>query len=82
MTDQPKLVIPAHAGNQYTAAYRSIATASGILDHPLEPVIGQRFALTRWRMMTAVVEARLSLYLLTLKKSFSSVAASVSPTEE
>ena len=78
MTDQPKLVIPAHAGNQYTAAYRSITTASGILDHPLEPVIGQRFALTRWRMMTAVV----GVYLRTRKNSFSSVAASVSPTAE
>jgi hypothetical protein len=31
--------------------------------------------------MTAVVEARWSFYRLTLKKSFSSVAASVSPTD-
>jgi hypothetical protein len=25
----------------------------GVLDRPLEPVIGQHFALTRWRTMTA-----------------------------
>jgi hypothetical protein len=44
-------------------------TVSGILDHPLS------------RMMTAVSEV-LNLYLLTLKNSFSSTAASVSPTAE
>src|SRR5580700_5629801 len=31
----------------------SIAGVSGILDHPLEPVIGRRVAPTRWRVMTA-----------------------------
>jgi hypothetical protein len=46
--------MPAKEGIQYAAASRFIASVSGILDHPLEPVIGQRFALTRWRMMTAV----------------------------
>jgi hypothetical protein len=29
----------------------SIAGVSGILDHPLEPVIGRRVAPTRWRVM-------------------------------
>jgi hypothetical protein len=24
----------------------------GLVNHPLEPAIGQRFALTRWQMMT------------------------------
>jgi hypothetical protein len=37
---------------QYAAASRSITIASGILDHPLEPVIGRRAAPTRWRVMT------------------------------
>jgi hypothetical protein len=31
----------------------SIAGVSGVLDHPLEPVIGRRVAPTRWRVMTA-----------------------------
>jgi hypothetical protein len=30
----------------------SSINASGILDHPPEPVIGRRFAPTRWRVMT------------------------------
>src|SRR5436190_2933624 len=29
----------------------------GVLDHPLEPVIGRRFAPARWRAMTAECEA-------------------------
>jgi hypothetical protein len=49
-----KAVIPAKAGIQYAAASRFITSVSEILDHPLEPVIGQRLALTRSRMMTAV----------------------------
>ena len=61
---------------------RSEATKQSI--HPLcrevdcfaEHVIGQRFALTRWLAMTACP------YLRTRKNSFSSVAASVSPTAE
>ncbi|TMK11411.1 MAG: hypothetical protein E6G71_01155 [Alphaproteobacteria bacterium] len=40
---------------RYAAASRSITIASGILDHPLEPVIGRRAAPTRWRVMTKSV---------------------------
>ena len=40
-------------GIQYTAATRSITGVSGILDHPLEPVVGLAEGETRWRMMTA-----------------------------
>jgi hypothetical protein len=43
---------PAHAGIQYAAAPVVNGAAGVLLDHPLEPVIGQRSALTRWRMMT------------------------------
>jgi hypothetical protein len=43
-------------GIQYAAAYRSITGVSGILDHPPEPVIGRRYAPTRWRVMTAGFE--------------------------
>jgi hypothetical protein len=31
----------------------------GVLDTPLEPVIGRRYAPTRWRGMTAVVKLEL-----------------------
>src|ERR1700716_2245458 len=34
----------------------SITTALGILDRPLEPVIGRRAAPTRWRTMTAGIQ--------------------------
>jgi hypothetical protein len=33
--------------------FDSITDVSGILDHPLEPVIGLAEGETRWRMMTA-----------------------------
>jgi hypothetical protein len=72
-----QLVTPAKAGIQYAAAYRSITGVSGILGHPLEPVIGLAEGETRWRMTQWWF-----LYLRTLKNSFSSVAASVSPTAE
>jgi hypothetical protein len=42
---------------QYAAASRFHSKVSGILDHPLEPVIGRRVAPTRWRMMTMEGEA-------------------------
>jgi hypothetical protein len=32
---------------------------SGILDHPLEPVIGRRLAPTRWPVMTVGIEIKL-----------------------
>jgi hypothetical protein len=34
---------------QYAAASRFIIGVSGILDHPVEPVIGRPFVPTRWR---------------------------------
>jgi hypothetical protein len=43
---------------QYTAASGFITAASGILDHPPEPVIGRRVAPTRWRAMTGERLAR------------------------
>ena len=53
--------MPAKAGIQYAARPRLIASAVdcerfGILDHPLEPVIGLAKGETRWRMMTAELE--------------------------
>src|SRR5258708_24961081 len=39
---------------QYAAALRPNHGRSGILDHPLEPVIGRRDAPTRWRVTTFV----------------------------
>jgi len=46
---------PANAGIHYAAAshIQFYHNRSGILDHPLEPVIGRRAAPTRWRMMTS-----------------------------
>ena len=41
-----------------------------------EPVVGRRFAPTRWLAMSG----RLASYHRTLKNSFSKLAASVSPT--
>jgi hypothetical protein len=32
----------------------------GILDHPLEPVIGRREAPTRWRVMTVLIVKQLA----------------------
>src|SRR5216684_5446065 len=45
---------PAKASIQYAAASRFDRKHSGILDHPLEPVIGRRDAPTRWLVTTAV----------------------------
>jgi hypothetical protein len=45
--------MPAKAGIQYAAAPRFYHDCSGILDHPLEPVIGLAESETRWRVMTA-----------------------------
>jgi hypothetical protein len=39
-------------GTQYAEASRFCSDASGILDHPLEPVIGLAEGETRWRVMT------------------------------
>jgi hypothetical protein len=44
-------------GIQYAVASRFHIKVSGILDHPLEPVIGLAEGETRWRMMT-VEESR------------------------
>jgi hypothetical protein len=40
---------------QYAATSRRISIAAGILDHPLEPVIGLAEGETRWRVMTTLV---------------------------
>jgi hypothetical protein len=46
-------VIPRESGVSSTPRLiDSITAISGILDHPLEPVIGRREAPTRWRVMT------------------------------
>jgi hypothetical protein len=45
-------------GIQYAAASRFHVDVSGILDHPLEPVIGLAEGETRWRMMTVEGVAR------------------------
>ena len=76
------VVMPAKAGIQYAAASRLIIGVSGILDHPLELVIGRAVGAIRWRMMTAVCAARTCRYRRTLKNSFSKLADSVSPTAE
>jgi hypothetical protein len=52
---------PRKRGIQYAAASRPITNVSGILDHPLEPVIGLAEGETRWRVMTAVVNLRLAM---------------------
>src|SRR6202048_1546684 len=44
---------PRKRGIQSAAALRFYRKCSGILDHPLELVIGRRVAPTRWRVMTA-----------------------------
>jgi hypothetical protein len=78
-------VIPANVDIQYSASHRFHHERSGILDHPLEPVIGLAEGETRWRMMTAEVEwgaVPQGSYLLALKNSRNSVAASLSPTAE
>jgi hypothetical protein len=49
--DTRKAVILAKAGIQYAAPLGFIAGVPGILDHPLEPVIG-RTAPSRWRKPT------------------------------
>jgi hypothetical protein len=88
---------------QYAAAHRSIIGVSGILDHPLEPVIGLGEGETRWRMTImcvawmkrsiirgsvpdptdfASLRPGYGLHLRALKKSRSSVPASLSPTAE
>jgi hypothetical protein len=41
------VVIPRECGVSSTPRYLVITIISGILGHPHEPVIGQRFALTR-----------------------------------
>jgi hypothetical protein len=45
-------VMPAQAGIQYSVRVRM--RDRRVLDHPPEPVIGRRFAPTRWRMMTVL----------------------------
>jgi hypothetical protein len=42
-------------GIQYAVPPAIEPILHGILDHPLEPVIGRRAAPTRWRMMTAMI---------------------------
>jgi hypothetical protein len=50
----PTIVIPRACGVSSTLRpFDSITNAPGILDHPLEPVIGLAEGETRWRMMTA-----------------------------
>src|SRR5216684_4080529 len=46
-------VIPAESGYPVRRSFAVDHRRFGILDHPLEPVIGRRDAPTRWRMMTA-----------------------------
>src|SRR5262245_20542797 len=45
--------MPAQAGIQYTRDRNEILHSRGILDHPLEPVLGLAASQTRGRMMTA-----------------------------
>ena len=49
---QSILVMPAKAGIQYANEAAVDYGRFGILDHPLEPVIGRAKGETRWRMMT------------------------------
>jgi len=44
------------AGYSVRCGFAIYRRCSGILDRPLEPVIGRRFAPTRWRTMTAECE--------------------------
>ena len=48
--------MPAKAGIQVNRAAAVDHQRFGILDHPLEPVIGLAKGETRWRMMTAELE--------------------------
>jgi len=51
----------------------SITAVSGILDHPLEPVIGRAFRATRWRVMTVEGVARVRDKLLGIQFSNSAL---------
>jgi hypothetical protein len=44
---------PRKRGIQYPRGGDAGLRSRGVLDRPLEPVIGRRFAPTRWRAMTA-----------------------------
>jgi hypothetical protein len=53
--------MPAKAGIQYAALFDIGLSRRGILDRPPEPVIGRRYAPTRWRTMTPNFNLRFCL---------------------
>jgi hypothetical protein len=64
-----QLSSPAKAGDPVRCGIAIDLRRFGILDHPLEPVIGRRDAPTRWRVMTAGSTGRIAPMVIVLRNA-------------